>query len=40
MGATVGKRAAKPLVDEQEQQGDLNTFPGETVIVAGAVALL
>src|SRR5271170_4241159 len=37
--AAVGKRAAKPFVEEQKEQGNLNPFWGETVGVAGAVAL-
>ena len=35
----VGKRAAEPFVKEQEEQGDLNPFWGETVGVAGSVTL-
>jgi len=37
--AAVRKRAAKPFVEEQKEQGNLNPFWGETVGVAGAVAL-
>ena len=37
--AAVGKRAAKPLVEEQKEQGNLNPFWGETVGVAGSVTL-
>src|SRR6201993_5515040 len=37
--AAVGKRAAEPFVKEQEEQGDLNAFWGETVGVAGSVTL-
>ena len=37
--AAVGKRAAEPFVKEQEEQGDLNPFWGETVGVAGSVTL-
>ena len=37
--AAVGKRAAEPFVKEQEEQGDLNPFWGETIGVAGSVTL-
>src|SRR4029077_10210058 len=37
--AAVGKRAAEPFVKEQEEQGDVNPFWGETVGVAGSVTL-
>src|SRR6201998_4070989 len=37
--AAVGKRTAEPFVKEQEEQGDLNPFWGETVGVAGSVTL-
>ena len=37
--AAVGKRAAEPFVKEQEEERDLNAFGGETIGVAGAVAL-
>jgi hypothetical protein len=37
--ASVGERAAEPFVKEQEEQGDLNPFWGETVGVAGSVTL-
>src|SRR6202007_1989084 len=37
--AAVGERAAKRFVEEQKEQGNLNPFWGETVGVAGAVAL-
>ena len=37
--AAVGKRAAEPFVKEQEEQGDLNPFWGETVGVVGSVTL-
>src|ERR1700747_639908 len=37
--AAVGERAAEPFVKEQEEQGDLNPFGGETVGVAGSVTL-
>src|SRR6202047_573505 len=35
----VGERAAEPFVKEQEEQGDLDPFWGETVGVAGSVTL-
>jgi hypothetical protein len=35
----VGEWAAKPFVEEQKEQGNLNPFGGETVGVAGTVAL-
>ena len=37
--AAVGEGAAKPFVEEQKEQGNLNPFWGETVGVAGAVTL-
>jgi hypothetical protein len=37
--AAVGERAAEPFAKEQEEQGDLNPFWGETVGVAGSVTL-
>ncbi len=37
--AAVGERAAKPFVEEQKEQRNLNPFGGETVGVAGAVTL-
>src|SRR5947208_5088351 len=37
--AAVGEGAAEPFVKEQEEQGDLNPFWGETVGVAGSVTL-
>src|SRR5258707_1291956 len=37
--AAVGEGAAKPFVEEQKEQGNLKPFWGETVGVAGAVAL-
>src|ERR1700740_1017726 len=37
--AGLGERAAEPFVKEQEEQGDLNPFGGETVGVAGSVTL-
>src|SRR5260370_12743322 len=37
--AAVGERAAEPFVKEEEEQGDLNPFWGETVGVAGSVTL-
>ena len=35
----VGQRPTEALVEEQEQQYDLDTFGGELVGVAGAIAL-
>ena len=37
--AAVGERAAGPFVKEQEEQGDVNPFWGETIGVAGSVTL-
>ena len=37
--AAIGERAAQAFVEEQEEQRDLNAFRGETIGVAGAVAL-
>ena len=37
--AAVGERAAEPFVKEQEEQGDVNPFWGETIGVAGSVTL-
>jgi transposase len=37
--AAVGERAAEPFVEEQEEQRNLDAFRGETVGVAGSVAL-
>jgi hypothetical protein len=37
--AAIGERAAEPFVKEQEEERDLNAFGGETIGVAGAVAL-
>src|SRR5580704_10008811 len=37
--AAVGEWAAKPFVEEQKKQGNLDPFGGETVGVAGAVTL-
>jgi hypothetical protein len=37
--AAVGERAAEAFVEEQKEQGNLNSFGGETVGVAGTVAL-
>ena len=37
--AAVGEGAAEPFVKEQEEQGDLDPFWGETVGVAGSVTL-
>ena len=39
MKAAIGERAAEPLVEKQEQQGDIDAFGGETVGIALAVAL-
>ncbi len=38
MEAAVGERAAEALVEEQEQEGDVYAFGGETVGVAAAIA--
>ena len=37
--AAVGERAAEPFVKEQKEQPNLNPLGGETVGIAGAVAL-
>ena len=37
--AAIGERAAQPFVEEQKEQRNLNPFGGETIGVAGAVAL-
>ena len=37
--AAVGERAAQPFVEEEKEQRNLNPFGGETIGVAGAVAL-
>jgi hypothetical protein len=37
--AAVGKRAAEPFVKEEKEQPNLNPLGGETVGIAGAVAL-
>ena len=37
--AAIGERAAQAFVEEQEEERDLNPFGGETIGVAGAVAL-
>src|SRR6516165_8573882 len=37
--AAVGEWAAQAFVEEQEEERDLNAFGGETIGVAGAVAL-
>ena len=37
--AAIGERAAQAFVEEQEEERDLNAFGGETIGVAGAVAL-
>src|SRR3984893_10939378 len=39
MEAAVGERAAQPFVEEEKEQRNLNPFGGETIGVAGAVAL-
>ena len=35
----MGERAAQPFVEEEKEQRNLNPFGGETIGVAGAVAL-
>ena len=37
--AAVGERTAEPLVEEEEEQRNLDAFRGETVGVAGSIAL-
>ena len=37
--AAIGERAAQAFVEEQEEERDLNAFGGETIGVAGVVAL-
>src|ERR1700732_776485 len=37
--AAVGERAAEPLVEEEEEQGHLDAFRGETVGVSGSITL-
>ena len=37
--AAIGEGTAEALVEEQEQEGNLNAFGGESVGVAGAIAL-
>jgi hypothetical protein len=37
--AAIGERAAQPLVEEEKEQRNLDHFGGETIGVAGAVAL-
>ncbi len=37
--AAVGERTAEPLVEEEEEQRNLDPFRGETVGVAGSIAL-
>ena len=37
--AAIGERAAQAFVEEQEEERNLNPFGGETIGVAGAVAL-
>lgn len=39
MEATVGERTAKPFVEEQEEQRDIESFGGQAVGVAASVAL-
>jgi hypothetical protein len=39
MEATMGEWAAEPFVEEEEEQGDLDTFRGEPVCVSGSVTL-
>ena len=39
MEAAVGDRSAKALVEEEKEQGDLNTLLREPVGIAGTVAL-
>src|SRR5208337_1342887 len=37
--AAVGEWAAEPFVEEEEEQGDLDAFWGETISVSGSVTL-
>jgi hypothetical protein len=37
--AAIGEGTAEALVEEQEQEGKLNAFGGESVDVAGAIGL-
>lgn len=37
--AAVGQRPTEALVEEEKQQGDVDTFSGEPVSVVGTVAL-
>ena len=39
MESAIGQGSAKPFVEEQEQESDLNPLGGEPVRVASAVAL-
>ena len=37
--AAMGERTAEPFVEEEEEQGQLDAFRGETVGVAGSITL-
>jgi len=37
--AAVGEWAAEPFVEEEEEQGDLDAFRGETIGVSGSITL-
>jgi len=39
MEAAIGKRTAKPFVEEQEEQGDVESFGCQAVGVATSIAL-
>ena len=39
MEAAMGERAAEPFVEEEEEQGYLDTFRGKAVGVSGSIAL-
>jgi hypothetical protein len=39
MKAAVGEKSAQPFMKEEKEQGDLNSFRGEAVGVAGSVTL-
>jgi len=39
MEAAIGERTAEPFVEEEEEQGDLDPFWGETVGVSGSIPL-
>ena len=39
MEAAMGERAAEPFVEEEEEQGHLDTFRGEAVGVSGSIPL-